>query len=456
MSCSSLVSPVRSFLLLSAVVLCVGACSPKSESASEGAKAPRPPGPLQPMTAVTRIEKGNTRSPGEALARAKKLAQQVIITDGHIDVPYRLEKNLDDKGQPKEDVGERTKSGDFDYPRAKAGGLDAPFMSIYTPAAHEKYEAKGKPVFDGSKALADKLIDLVEGLVTRHPDKFTLARSVAEVRAAKQAGKVALPLGMENGSPIEGDLKNVAHFHERGVRYITLAHSSDNHISDSSYDERHTNGGLTDFGKQVVKEMNRLGIMVDVSHLSDQALEQAVDTSAVPVIASHSSCRHFTPGWERNISDALIKKVAQRGGVVMINFGSTFIDEDLRTASTARWEEWKKIEETTEWESEADKTAAKEAHYEKNKLGFSTVEKVADHIEHVIKLVGVDHVGFGSDFDGVGDSLPTGLKDVSAYPNLIRVLLERGHSEADLRKIAGENTLRVWKVVEDHAAKASK
>jgi membrane dipeptidase len=406
------------------------------------------------MVAAARPEP--TLSPEDAKKKAEAIAQKVIITDGHIDVPYRLHKHLDDKGQPKEDVGERTDKGDFDYPRARAGGLDAPFMSIYTPASHEKYPAKGKPTWDGSRALADELIDLVEGIEKKHPDKFVIARSVAEVRKAKADGKIALPLGMENGSPIEGKLDNLAHFAKRGIRYITLAHSSDNHISDSSYDERHTNGGLTDFGKTVVKEMNKLGVMVDVSHLSDQAIEQAVEVSEVPVIASHSSCRHFTPGWERNISDALIKKVAAKGGVVMINFGSTFIDDELRNAGTKRWEAWKEIEAVKGYADEEKKAAAKKAFYDNNPLGYSTVEKVADHIEHVIKLVGVDHVGFGSDFDGVGDTLPVGLKDVSYYPNLIRVLLERGYSEADLTKIAGENTLRVWQAVEDHAAKASK
>ncbi len=449
----------RSFVALFALVL-AAACTPKQE-APQGKKAQlkaaldtSAAGKLgTPMAIAARPMP--TMTPQEAEEQARAIAQKVIITDGHIDVPYRLHKDLDDEGQPKEDVGNATEQGDFEYPRAKKGGLDAPFMSIYTPASHEQYPEKDKPTWDGSKKLADELIDLVERIEKKHPDKFVIAHTVADVRKAKAEGKIALPLGMENGSPIEGKLDNLAHFHKRGVRYITLAHSGDNHLADSSYDERHTNGGLTDFGKTVVKEMNKLGVMIDVSHLSDQAIEQAVEASDVPVIASHSSCRHFTPGWERNISDELINKVAAKGGVVMINFGSTFIDDELRNAGTKRWEAWKEIEAVKGYADEEKKAEAKKAFYDNNPLGYSTVEKVADHIEHVIKLVGVDHVGFGSDFDGVGDTLPTGLKDVSYYPNLIKVLLLRGYSEADLTKIAGENTLRVWKAVEDHAAKAS-
>lgn len=381
--------------------------------------------------------------PVDPQARAQALAQALIIVDGHIDVPWRLHE-AKAAGKPVDDVTQATAGGDFDLPRARAGGLDAPFMSIYVPASLE-----GK----GAKKAADALIDLVEGLVARAPDDLALARSPAEVRANTAAGKLSLPMGMENGAPLQGDLRNVAYFHGRGIRYITLTHSKDNHISDSSYDARHTHGGLSKFGEQVVAEMNRVGIMIDVSHLSDEAFDDVLRLSQVPVIASHSSCRRFTPGWERNMSDAMIERLAAAGGVIQINFGSDFLGTDLkeqRDAHEAAVSEHVKALALRPGSAAATEAAA--TYEREHPAPRATVERVADHIEHVIALVGVDHVGLGSDFDGVGDSLPEGLRDVSQYPNLFRVLLERGHDRAAIEKIAGGNVLRVWQAVEDHAA----
>lgn len=384
--------------------------------------------------------------PVDPQARAQALAHELIIVDGHIDVPWRLHE-AKRSGGPVDDVTQATAGGDFDLPRARAGGLDAPFMSIYVPAALE-----GK----GAKRAADGLIDLVEGIVARAPDDFALARSPADVRANTAAGKLSLPMGMENGAPIEGNLRNVAHFHGRGIRYITLTHSKDNHIADSSYDKRHTHGGLSPFGEEVVAEMNRVGIMIDVSHVSDEAFDDVVRLSAVPVVASHSSCRHFTPGWERNMSDDMIQRLAAAGGVIQINFGSDFLDSRLererQTHEQARSEHVKALKLRPD---SAEAAAATAAYDREHPAPRATVELVADHIEHVIALVGVDHVGLGSDFDGVGDSLPEGLRDVSQYPNLLRVLLERGHDREALAKIAGENVLRVWQAVEDHAGAAT-
>lgn len=228
-----------------------------------------------------------------------QLAASNIIVDTHIDVPYRLQEKP-------ADVTIALDSGDFDYPRAKRGGLDVAFMSIYTPA---ELEADG-----GSFDLAEELIDSVEAIVSRAPDKFAIGRSVAEVRMHVEAGLISLPLGMENGSPIEGSLDKLAHFYNRGIRYVTLAHSLSNHLADSSYDEERRWGGLSDFGREVIAEMNRLGIMIDVSHLSDEAFWDVLKLSSAPVIASHSSARHFTPGFERNMSDEMIAAMAERGG----------------------------------------------------------------------------------------------------------------------------------------------
>jgi membrane dipeptidase len=248
-------------------------------------------------------------------------------------------------------------------------------------------------------------------------------------------------------------LENVRHFYDRGIRYVTLAHSKDNHISDSSYDDAHKNKGLSEFGKKVVGEMNRLGVMVDVSHISDEAFWQVIEVSKVPVIASHSSCRHFTPGWQRNMSDEMIRALAEHGGVIQINFGSGFVDAETQKQSTAQSGELDAILKAKGLDR-ADREAKPviDAFRAEHPRKRATVEQVADHIDHVKQLVGIDHVGLGSDFDGVGDTLPTGLKDVSQYPNLIRVLLERGYKEEEIEKICSGNVLRVWQAAADYAS----
>ena len=304
-------------------------------------------------------------------------------------------------------------------------------MSIYVAAAHQKT--------GDAKAVADRLIDRVEAMVGRAPAGFALAATPDEVEAAARAGRVALPLGIENGAAIGDDLANLRHFLDRGVRYITLTHGEDNAICDSSYTDadQRTWHGLSPFGRQVVAEMNRLGILVDLSHVSDAAFDQAIEIVAAPPIASHSSCRHFTPGFERNLDDERIRRLAAKGGVVQINFGSGFLTAAAHRASE---EEWAASGAFQKEHALADGSPELEAFHQRwraaHPLPYATVADVADHIEHVIALAGVDHVGLGSDFDGVGDSLPVGLKSVADYPNLIAELLARGHSEAEIAKIA--------------------
>lgn len=368
--------------------------------------------------------------------KAKKLAQQNIIIDSHIDVPYRLEEKW-------VDVTKATKDGDFDYPRAKQGGLNAPFMSIYIPASLDNSS--------NSTKLADKLIDYVEAIVGRAPDKFAIATSTSDVEQQFAKGLISLPLGMENGSPIQGDLANLKHFYERGIRYITLAHSMANHISDSSYDLRRKWKGLSPFGKELVKEMNNLGILVDISHVSDAAFYQAIEISQTPVIASHSSLRAFTPGFERNMDDDMIKALGKNGGVIQINFGSTFVTKRANAWSNKRSAEHKAVAEKFGKDSEEYKNF-REEFGAKNPLPYATLDSVLDHIDHVVELIGIDHVGIGSDYDGVGDSLPTDLKDVSTYPNLIQGLLNRGYNDKEIIKILSGNFMRVWKANEEYAA----
>jgi membrane dipeptidase len=384
-------------------------------------------------------------SDDERLKAATEIAQSTIMVDGHVDLPYRMKVGGFTLQREVLDVSVRTPDGNFDYPRSKEGGLDAPFMSIYIPAGNQK-----KP--GASKALADSLIAMTERLASTFPDKFAMAYSPADIEANFSKGLISLPMGMENGAGIEDDLSNVEYFYKRGIRYITLTHGTDNLIGDASYDTTGTYGGLSDFGKQVVAEMNRVGIMVDLSHVSDNTFRDALALSKVPVIASHSSVRKFTPGFERNMSDELIQAMAKNGGVMMINFGGSFIDSAY-AAGSAKVREHLVNYMTENKLSRSDSAyRAYAASYSAANNPFPTVQRVADHIDHVVALVGIDYVGLGSDFDGVGDSLPTGLKDVSMYPNLIAELLKRGYSKEDIEKICYKNIFRVWKAVEDYAA----
>ena len=377
-----------------------------------------------------------------AIPDANAIALNSIIVDTHVDVPYRLVNSM-------ADISEATDDGDFDYPRAISGGLNAPFMSIYTPST---LEAEGQ-----SREVAEELIDMVEGFTQQWPDKFAIARSPADVRNQFEIGIISMPLGMENGSPIEGDLANLQHFHDRGIRYITLTHGLSNHISDSSYDLNRQWNGLSDFGAEVVAEMNRVGIMVDISHVSDDAFWEVMEITNTPAIASHSSARHFTPGFERNMSDEMIIALAENGGVIQINFGSGFITAEAQEYSAARREANALFtaEHPELSESEVRKEFPAIYEIDHGRFPYSSLDNVLDHFDHVVALTSIDHVGIGSDYDGVGDSLPIGLKDVSAYPTLIQGLLDRGYSEDDIQKILNGNILRVWQAVMDYAAAIS-
>jgi membrane dipeptidase len=405
---------MRSCTLTVLIVLTIAACSKKSEYSS--------------------------LSDEQLHKVADSLAQAFIITDGHVDLPFRLKvKNfrLDREylGIPVE-----TKEGDFDYIRARKGGLDAPFMSIYIPS---KYQLKE----DNGKQLADSLINMIRFIADSIPDKFAFAGTPDEIIANSKAGKISLPMGMENGAPVGNDLANVKYFYDRGIRYITLTHGKDNQICDSSYDTLNTWNGLSPFGEKVVAEMNRVGIMVDISHVSDSTFYDVMKITKAPCIASHSSCRYFTPGFQRNMSDDMIKALAKNGGVIQINFGASFLDSVARQNDALRDSLEKILQEKKLTSADEAAQPIIDQFAKEHKSLFSDVERVADHIDHVVKLAGVDHVGIGSDYDGVGDSLPVGLKDVSQYPNLIYVLLKRGYSPADIEKICSGNVFRVWNQV---------
>ncbi len=369
--------------------------------------------------------------------RAYDAAQAMIIVDTHIDAPTELIKQWVDLGmeQPRE----------FDFPKARAGGLDIAFMSIYTSSGQDE---------DGSAwNIANRMIDAVDSLALRHPEKFALLRSPHEVETLHRRDLVLLPLGMENGAPIGDDLGKLKFFFDRGVRYITLTHSANNRIADSSYASEKTWNGLSPFGREVVAEMNRLGMMIDVSHLSDAAVAQSVELSRAPVVATHSALRHFTPGFERNLSDELAKAIAAKGGVIHIPFGNAFVDP----ASAAKTQAYFVAYNQYLKQHAAGKTTQTVAEFDTawdiaNPPLPVKMEAVLDQIDYGVKLIGIDHIGIGSDFDGVGGALPEGLKTAADYPNLIAGLQARGYSDSDLRKILGENLLRVWAKVEANAS----
>ena len=366
---------------------------------------------------------------------AHMLCKKYMLVDSHIDLPGWLYDEWFDVSQP-------TDKGEIDYPRAIKGGLDLAFMSVYTSP---RLEGTGN-----SKTQADSLIILVHKIVSTWPDKFCFIRSTSEIQENLYKDKILLAMGLENGSPIENNLNNLKEFYDKGVRYITLAHYKWNHICDSANDTERKWNGLSPFGEEVVSEMNRLGIMVDVSHISDSSFYDVISLSKSPVIASHSSCRFFTPGHERNMSDEMIKVLAKNGGVIQIGFASFFLRNDIYQQYT-KGEDYIKeylkqnnISPGTDpaWEYE-------EKYWKENPLIKATAKDVVNHIDHVKNLVGVDYIGIGSDFDGTGGLLPVGLEDVSKYPNLVYELLIRGYTDEDIQKILGGNLLRVWKQVEE-------
>lgn len=374
---------------------------------------------------------------------AKQLAKKAIIVDTHIDAPTKLLSEW-------RDLGSTTPSREFDYPSAHSGGLNVAFMSIYTSASDDE---QGK-----AKQIANIQIDSIEALIARHPDKFGLLSSPKDIERLKVGNRVLLAFGMENGAPIEDDISQVGKFFKRGVRYITLAHSASNRISDSSYDSRRQWNGLSPFGKSVVSEMNRLGMIVDVSHLSDKAVKDVLLLSKVPVIASHSAFRHFTPGFERNISDELALAIAAKGGVIQISFGIPFINrksaDDLQTFFKEKAEITKRNQAAIISGTKlVDELAFEKNWWDKHPIPVTPIDAVLNQFDYAVKLVGINHVGIGSDFEGVQGALPEGLKSVADYPNLVAGLQTRGYSDEEITKLLGGNFLRVWTAIESGSEK---
>ena len=379
----------------------------------------------------------------DAPEAARQLAQDAIIVDTHIDAPGLLLSRWADLGV---DAPDR----EFDYPRARAGGLDVGFMAIYT--SHGRDEA------GTARQHAHNQIDAVEALAGRHPDKFAILTSPGDVETLREGGRVLLSMGMENAGPLGDDVSQVEAFFNRGVRYIGLTHSGNNRIGDSSYTLERKWNGLSPFGREVIAEMNRLGMIVDVSHVSDETARDVIEVSTAPVIASHSGFRHFTPGFERNLDDELAKEIAATGGVIQIPFGTMFLDgqaaADIQAYFVAADEfERRNAELRAAGEPTEDRSAFERNWEETHPVPDITIEPVLDQIDHGVKLVGIDHIGLGSDFDGVGGDLPENLRTVADFPHLVAGLQQRGYSDDDIRKILGGNMLRTWTAIEAAAGR---
>jgi len=362
--------------------------------------------------------------------RARKLHFSSIVVDTHDDTTQRL---LD----PGFDLGARHKDGSIDIPRMKEGGLGAIFFSIWMPSKITGAEAV--------KRALDQM-DAVREQVRKHPREMVLATTAEEVREAHKEGKIAALMGVEGGHMIAADLGILRVYAALGVRYMTLTHSGNDEWADSSTDKPAHNG-LTEFGKDVVREMNRLGIVVDISHVSDKTFYDALDVSKAPMIASHSSCRAICDA-PRNMTDQMIKDLAAKGGVIQINYHVGFLSQEFRDAEKAdpkineaiAAEVNKRCDENEACQLiEGDKITRE--YVAAGKLPRVEWTTIIEHIDHAVKLVGADHVGLGSDFDGA--NMPYGMEDATMLPKITDALLKKGYSESDVRKILGENTLRV-------------
>ena len=371
---------------------------------------------------------------------AKKLHASAIVIDTHDDTTQRL---LD----PAWDFSARHNDGSVDIPRMRDGGLDAIFFSIWISGS-----ITGQTAVD--RAMAQ--IEAVRRTVAANPKDLTLCTTAAEIQAAKGSGKICALMGVEGGHMINNSLATLDKFYGLGVRYMTLTHTVNTGWADSSGDKA-AHDGLTPFGKQVVLEMNKLGIMVDISHVADKTFYDVLATSKAPVIASHSSCRAICTA-PRNVTDQMIKDLAAHGGVMQINYHIGFLSQEFADASKAHPEYGKEIEAEAQKRCagneaceliEADKVTRE--YVAAGKLPRVEWTKIIEHIDHAVKLVGADHVGLGSDFDGA--DMPYGMEDVSKLPEITNALLAKGYSADDVRKILGGNTLKLMQEVEDTAKK---
>jgi membrane dipeptidase len=374
--------------------------------------------------------------------KALEIQRKSIVIDTHNDILSMMTDDAYDLGVSS--VGKYH----TDIARMKQGGLTAEFFSVYVDS---KYATAG-----GSARRALDMIDYVYRAAEKYPNDLTMAYSTADIRRAKRQGKIAALMGIEGGHAIEDSLMALRDFYRLGVRYMTLTHNNTNNWADSCCDQAKHNG-LSEFGKEVVREMNRMGMLIDVSHVSDKTMSDVLDISTAPVIASHSSARALADR-PRNIPDELLRRFTKNGGVVMVNFYPGFIDKNVIEASNARDVLLKPQIDSLREQYKSDPKKLEE---ETNKLRAAhplpkaPLSALIDHFDHIAKVAGVDHVGIGSDFDGV-PSLPVGMEDIAQLPAITYELLKRGFSEKDVRKILGENFLRAFAEAERVARNSSR
>jgi membrane dipeptidase len=430
--------PVRLTAIFCFVALSVGAFVSAGASAS-AARPRQSAGPKAPQ------DDAGLR------ARAEKLHREAIVIDTHNDITSPLADDGFDLAMSGVEAGGKIKTH-TDIRRMKAGGLDAEFFAVYVG---KEFVNKKPSEGGGAARRALDVIDVVNEQVRRHPETFEMAATADDVRRIAKKGKIAALMGIEGGHAIEDSLRTLRMFYKLGVRYMTLTHTNTNDWADSSGDiddpnVKHHNG-LTDFGREVVREMNRIGMMADISHVSDKTFYDVIETSRAPVIASHSSARALADH-PRNMTDDMLRAVAKNGGVVMVNFFDAFIDQrkaDLTKRARAKREELAKQfpNDPKRLDEEVEKWRAA------NDPGKTPLSVLIDHIDHIAKVAGIDHVGIGSDFDGVPlTGVPEGMEDISKLPNITIELMRRGYSDADIKKVLGENFLRVMSAVERTAS----
>jgi membrane dipeptidase len=408
------------------------------QSGAQAAASPTPRASATPQTSAT------PQRDERLWRRALEIQRKAVIVDGHNDIPTIMVDENYDIGTPS--------AGKYhtDIPRLKQSGMTGEFFSIYVDRQYATPDWVSKNYLreGGSSRRALDLIDMTYRMVEKYPRDLMLATSTADIMRAKREGHVAVLMGIEGGHAIENSLSALREFYRLGVRYMTLTHNNTNEWADACCDEARHNG-LSDFGKEVVGEMNRLGMFVDISHVSDKTMSDALDVSKAPVIASHSSARVLS-NHRRNIPDDLLKRIGQNGGVVMVNFYSLFLDEKVRQASLERDARLKAQRDALNLQFKDDPKRLEEELqklYDANPLPTTTVSVLVDHIDHIAKVAGVDHVGLGSDFDG-GVTLPEGIRGVEDLPNITYELLRRGYGERDVMKILGGNFMRAFAEVE--------
>lgn len=352
----------------------------------------------------------------------------MFILDSHCDTPSQILRLRD--------LSVDNEYSHVDFPKLKRGGVDGAFFALYVPASLDTEEAY---------AYSQRLLDAVHSTINQNPAAVRLAVSEQDAKKNQAEGVFSMFLGLENGSPVGGSMDRLHAFYDAGVRYMTLCHSRDNQICDSCASASGRWGGLSTFGKEVIAEMNRIGMLVDVSHISDAAFYDVIRCSRKPVVATHSCCRALSDH-PRNMTDDMIRALASEGGVIQINFYPLFLDVDFRNILSASgiMDYGEAVEEEfIKDPSDPDKRAAwNEVQKALNELQRPSFKLIADHIDHVVSLVGIEHVGIGSDYDGI-EVTPDGMEDISMMPRIFDELRSRGYSEADLAKIASENFFRI-------------